>query len=82
MHPTDTRLLLNEKGIKKIQGTMGALLYVGRAVNKKLLVALSKIGTQQESETEDTAAAIEQLLDYAACGLDRNRRPTGSSNRI
>ena len=43
---------------------MGVLIYVGRAVNKKLLVALSKIGTQQESETEDTAAAIEQLLDY------------------
>ena len=45
---------------------MGALLYVGRAVNDKFLVALSVIGAQQKSATEDTAAAIEQLLDYVA----------------
>ena len=45
---------------------MGALLYVGRAVNNKLLVALSAIVSQQAAATEDTAAAIEQLLDYVA----------------
>ena len=45
---------------------MGALLYVGRAVNNKLLVTLSAIGTQQSAETEDIAASIEQLLDYVA----------------
>ena len=45
---------------------MGDLIYVGRAVNNKLLVALSAIGAQQSSATEDTAAAIEQLLDYVA----------------
>ena len=45
---------------------MGALLYVGRAVNNKLLVALSAIGSQQAEATEDTASAIEQLLDYVA----------------
>ena len=45
---------------------MGALLYVGRAVNNKLLVALSAIGAQQAAATEDTAVAIEQLLDYVA----------------
>ena len=43
---------------------MGALLYVGRAVNNKLIVALSAIGAQQAAATEDTAASIEQLLDY------------------
>ena len=59
MQPTDTSPLLNEKGINIIQGIVGALLYVGRAVNNKLLVALSAIGAQQ-------AAAIEQLLDYVA----------------
>ena len=37
-----------------------------RAVNNKLLVALSKIGTQQAAATSDTAAAIGQLLDYVA----------------
>ena len=45
---------------------MGALLYVGRAVNEKLLVALCAIGAQQAAATEDIAAAIEQLLDYVA----------------
>ena len=39
---------------------------MGRAVNNKLLVVLSSIGAQQAAATEDTAAAIEQLLDYVA----------------
>ena len=55
-----------KKGIKRIQGIVGALLYVGRAVNNKLLVALSAIGSQQAAATEDTAAEIEQFLDYVA----------------
>ena len=45
---------------------MGALLYVERAVNNKLLVALSAIGAQQAAATEDTAEAIEQLIYYVA----------------
>ena len=45
---------------------MGDLLYLVRAVNNKLIVALSAIGAQQAAETEDTAAAIEQILDYVA----------------
>ena len=45
---------------------MGDLLYVGISVNNKLLVALSAIGAQQAAETEETAAVIEQLLDYVA----------------
>ena len=55
-----------KKGIKRIQGIVGDLIYVGRAVNNKLLVALSAIAAQQAAATEDTAAAIEQLLDYVA----------------
>ena len=39
---------------------------MGRAVNNKLLVALSAIGAQKAAATEDTAEAIEQLLDYVA----------------
>ena len=66
LQPTDTRPPLNEKGIKRIQGIVGALLYVGRTVNKKLLVALSAIVSQQASATDNTASAIEQLLDYVA----------------
>ena len=36
----------DDKGIKSAQGVLGALLYLGRSVNKKLLVALSTIGYQ------------------------------------
>ena len=53
-------------GIKRIQGIVGALLYVVRSVNNKTLVELSAIGVQQAAATEDTAKAIEQLLDYVA----------------
>ena len=66
VQPTETSPLLNEKGINRIQGIVGALLYVGRAVNNKLLVALREIGSQQSAATEDTVAAIGQLLDYVA----------------
>ena len=66
VQPTDTSKPLNENGIKRIQGIVGALLYVGRAANNKLLVALSSIGAQKAAATEYTAAAIEQLLDYVA----------------
>ena len=45
---------------------IGALLYVGSAFNNKVLVALSAIGAQQAAATKNTAAAIEQLLDYVA----------------
>ena len=66
VQPTDTSPPLNYKGIKRVQGIVGALLYVRRAVNNKLLVALSAIGTQQVAATEETADAIEKLLDYVA----------------
>ena len=66
MQPTDTSPTLNEKVIKIIQGIVVALLYVGRAGNSKILVAMSSIGAQQAAATEDTAAAFEQLLDYVA----------------
>ena len=62
----DTSAPLNAAGIKRLQGIVGALLYYARAVDKKLLVALNVIGTQQAAATEATAAAISQLLDYAA----------------
>ena len=44
---TDTSPLLHENGTKRIQCIVGALLYVGRSVNKKVLVVLSSIGAQQ-----------------------------------
>ena len=66
VQPTNTIQTLNEKGMKRIQGIVGAKIYVVRAVNNKLLVALSAIGAQQAAAIEDTAAAIEELLNYVA----------------
>ena len=66
VQPTDTSKPLNEKGIKRIQGIVGALLYVGRADNNKLLVALITIEAQQAAAPEYTSEAIGQLLDYGA----------------
>ena len=39
---------------------------MGRAVNNKIPVELSAIGSQQSEATKETADAIEQLLDYVA----------------
>ena len=38
---------LDDKGVKRIQGIVGALFYVGQAVDNKLIFALSAIGAQQ-----------------------------------
>ena len=54
VQPTDTCPPLNDKGIKRIQVIVGALLYVERAVNSKLIVAFSAIGSQQAAPTEET----------------------------
>ena len=45
---------------------MGALLFYGRAVNNKLLVAINAIGIQQATTTEATKEAVATLLDYLA----------------
>ena len=45
---------------------VGALLWIGQAVNNKLLMVLSAIGSQQVAATEDTMTAVNQLLDYCA----------------
>ena len=45
--PEDTSKPLDTNVINRVQGIVGALQYVARAVNKKLLVSLSTIGTQQ-----------------------------------
>ena len=66
MQPTDTSPPQNYKGINRVQCIVGDLLYVRRSVNNKLILSLSAIGTQQAAETEETAYAIEQLLDSVA----------------
>ncbi len=45
---------------------MGTLLYYARAVDNKLLHALSEIGTQQATATDATNTRLNHLLDYCA----------------
>ena len=59
----DTSPKLTEAGIKSLKAIIGALLYCTRTVDNKLHVGLSAIGAQQDAATEQTAAAINQLLD-------------------
>ena len=62
----DTSKPLNDEGIRRVQQVVGELLWVGLAVNNKLLVSLSTIGSQQASATEETNKEINQILDYCA----------------
>ena len=57
---------IDDKRIRRVQQVVGALLWVGRAVNNKLLFALSAVGPQQESATEEMNKAIIQILEYCA----------------
>ena len=66
----DTSKPLNDAVIRRVQTIVGALLWIGRAVSNKLLVALSEIGSQQASATEDTNKVIHQILDYCATHPD------------
>ena len=65
----DTSPKLNNEGITRVQAIVGELLYYSRAVHNILLVGLSAIGSQQVAATEQTAAAIDQILDYVATYL-------------
>ena len=42
------------------------MMYYARGVDNKLLMTISSIGTQQDTATEGTVAAIRQLLNYVA----------------
>ena len=62
----DTTLPLESQGTKRVQVIVGALLYYARAVDNKLLVGLSAIGSQQAAATQSTNEAIDQILYYWA----------------
>ena len=66
VQPADTSPCLYDKGIKRVQGILGALIYAGREINNKLVVSFSAIVAHQAAETVETEDAIEQLLDYVA----------------
>ena len=50
----------------RIQRLVGDIRYYARAVNNKLVLALSEIAQQQSSPTDDTNIDMLQLLDYLA----------------
>ena len=60
---------LDNKGTKRIHTIVEALLYYARAVDNKLLVGLSAIGSQQAATTQRTNKKINQLLNYGATYL-------------
>ena len=62
----DTSPKFNNEGIKCVQAIVGALLYYAQKVHNRLLVGLSAIGVQQALATEQTAAAIYQILYHVA----------------
>ena len=64
MAEEDTSPKLENEGIKRVQAFLGALLYYAQAVHNRLIVGLRVIGAQQASSTEQTAAAIDQILDH------------------
>ena len=66
----DSSPALYEKVVLQVQRIFGALLYYTRAVNNKLLLALSEIGAQQASATVKMRKAINQLLDYCSTYLN------------
>ena len=60
----DIRPKLKNEGIKRVQDIVSALLYYAWSVHNRLLVGLSSIGFQQATATEQTVAAIDQILDH------------------
>ena len=61
-HSPDASPKLDNTGIKRVQAIVGALLYYDRAVDNKLLVALSELGSTQAASTELTKTDLSQLL--------------------
>ena len=62
----DTIPDLDAAGVKWTQEIIGAILYYACAIENRLSSDISAIGSQQTYFTEDTTAAIKQLLYYVA----------------
>ena len=62
----DTTAPMDSQGKKRVQGIVGALLYYAQAVDNKLIIGLSAIGSQQAAVPQRTNKAINQILDYCA----------------
>ena len=63
---TDTSSTFDAKVILRVQKIASVLLHYGRAVDKKIIFALSAIGSQQAAAIVDIATSVDQLLNYIA----------------
>jgi hypothetical protein len=61
---------LDPARIKRLREIIGTFLYLGRAVDSTMLVALGTLASQQANGTEATFEAVTQLLNYAATHPD------------
>ena len=65
--PTDDTIpLLNSDGITCVQQIVGTLLHYSRAVDTKMLVALSSLAAAQTKSTDETALSLTKLINYAS----------------
>ncbi len=62
----DSLELLDASHKCRVQEIVGSLLYYARAVDNKLLVALSAIAARQAKATVATEQMVDLLLDYVA----------------
>jgi hypothetical protein len=64
--PVDISPKLSPDEIKEIQRVIGSILYYARAVDIRVLMALSSIAIEQSKGTTNTMEKAKQLLDYLA----------------
>jgi hypothetical protein len=66
----DTTTPLTPAATKRLQEIIGTFLFIARAVDCTMLVALGTLASQQAHGTEATIEAVTQLLNYAATHPD------------
>ncbi len=72
--PPDTSPKLDAKGIKPVQQIVGSILYYARAINMRVLKALSSIAVEQTKASDKTMLRCTQLLDYLSHNADAKVR--------
>jgi hypothetical protein len=70
----DSSPQLDAKGIKRVQQIVGSILYYARAVDMKVLMALSAIAVEQTKATTRMLGKCMQLLDYLASNSEAKVR--------
>ena len=65
-----TEAKLDKRGITRVQSIYGTFLYIARAFDPTMIVALNKIGAEQALPTTDTVQKKKMLMDYVATQPD------------